>query len=144
MPYRYLEDIAISDVAFEAEGASLSEVFRAAAEATTNVMVEELSEIAPEERLTFEVSATALDMLLFDFLGELIFLKDARGLLLCVERVSIEEREGDFSLKAQVAGEQINTTKHHLRADVKAVTLHQFTLEQTGEGGWKARVVLDV
>lgn len=144
MPYRYLDDIAISDAAFEAEGATLPEVFIAAAEATTNAMVEDLSEIESKERLGFEVSAPELDLLLFDFLGELVFLKDARCLLLRVESLRIEEKEEGFTLKAQVVGEVIDRAKHHLSVDVKAVTMHQFTLEQTKEGGWKARVVLDV
>lgn len=143
MPYRYLEDIAISDVAFEAEGASLVDVFRAAAEATTGAMVEDCSDIEPEEMVTFEVKALELDLLLYDFLGELVFLKDARGLLLRVESLCIDEVEDGFSLKARVAGEHINREKHSLRADVKAVTLHRFTLERS-ENGWKARVVLDV
>ncbi len=143
MPYQYLEDIALSDVAFEAEGASLPEVFRAAADATAGAMVEDISDIEPEERLGFNVKARALDLLLYDFLSELVFLKDARGLLLRVEEVSISEEDGEFLLKAEAAGTRVEELKN-LRADVKAVTMHRFSLEQNGEGGWKARVVLDV
>ena len=45
MPYRYLEDIATADVAFEARGKDLAELFMAAAEATMNVMVADLDSI---------------------------------------------------------------------------------------------------
>jgi SHS2 domain-containing protein len=33
--------------------------------------------------------------------------------------------------------------RHHQRADVKAVTLHDFSVERM-EGGWKAKVLLDI
>ena len=48
MAYRYLEDIAIADVAFEAWGKSREALFRAAAEATLNVMVGDLDSVAPK------------------------------------------------------------------------------------------------
>ena len=50
MPYRYLEDIATADVAFEAWGDTLEEMFVAAADATMNVMVSDLDTIAPVEK----------------------------------------------------------------------------------------------
>jgi len=46
-------------------------------------------------------------------------------------------------LKAKVAGERLDDTRHQQRADVKAVTLHGFSVEKF-EGGWKARVLLDI
>lgn len=75
MPYRYLEDIATSDAAFEAWGTTLEEVFVAAADATMNVMVEPLSSIADLQRRPITVADNDLDMLLFALLQELIFLK---------------------------------------------------------------------
>ncbi|HOV88133.1 MAG TPA: archease, partial [Syntrophobacteraceae bacterium] len=40
MPFRYIEDIATADVAFEAWGETLEDLCVAAADATMNVMVE--------------------------------------------------------------------------------------------------------
>jgi SHS2 domain-containing protein len=82
-------------------------------------------------------------MLLFSFLQELIFYKDARRLLLHANQVRIEEREGLFRLEASLSGEQINASRHRLLVDVKAVTLHRFKL-QFENGLWQAVVVLDV
>ena len=45
MTYHYLEDFAIADIAFEAAGKNLEELFIAAADATMNVMVEEIGAI---------------------------------------------------------------------------------------------------
>jgi SHS2 domain-containing protein len=82
-------------------------------------------------------------MLLFDFLQELIYFKDAEQLLLRVREVSIDEKDGEFFLKAKTAGEPLDAARHHQRADVKAVTLHDFSVEKQDEG-WKARVLLDI
>ncbi|MEE8160569.1 MAG: archease, partial [Acidobacteriota bacterium] len=68
MPYRFLEDIATADIAFEAWGNTLEEMFTAAAEATMNVMIESLDSIARRELREFHLENAALDMLLFDFL----------------------------------------------------------------------------
>jgi SHS2 domain-containing protein len=37
----------------------------------------------------------------------------------------------------------LDPARHHERADVKAVTLHDFRVEKT-EGEWKASVLLDI
>lgn len=143
MPYRYLPDIATADVAFEAVGSTLEEMFAAAADATMNVMVADLQTIALTERRSLKVEADAVDMLLFELLQELIFYKDAHLLLLRVPAVQIERHGEIFSLTAEAAGEQIDPLKHDLVVDVKAVTLHLFQVEQTSTG-WKALVILDI
>src|SRR5438045_6169631 len=143
MPYKYLEDIATADIAFEATGRDLPELFRDAADATTNVMIDNLNSIEPRETRQIELSNGKLDMLLFDLLQELIFLKDAQRLLLRTADMQITEKDEAYFLKATAMGEQLDAERHHQRADVKAVTLHDFFVEQH-EGGWKARVLLDI
>ena len=141
--YRYLDDVATADIAFEAEGDSLEEVFVAAAEATMNVMIEDLSALSPSQGRTIDLKNTELDMLLFDLLQELIYYKDAEQLLLRITDISVAEREGAYLLRARAAGEKLDLHRHEQRVDVKAVTLHRFSLKRTGDG-WKAFVILDV
>ena len=143
MPYEYLEEFGTADIAFDATGRDLPELFMAAADATMNVMIENLDGIEPRETLQIELSNDKLDMLLFDLLQELIFLKDAKRLLLRVREVLIHKKDETFFLKAAAEGEPLDVERHHQRADVKAVTLHDFSVERT-EGGWKARVLLDI
>ena len=143
MPYHYLEEIGTADIAFEATGRDLPELFRDAADATTNVMIDNLEAIQPRQTRQIELSKDKLDMLLFDLLQELIFLKDAKRLLLRMKEVQITERDENYFMKATAAGEPLDAERHHQRADVKAVTLHDFSVEQTEEG-WKARVLLDI
>ncbi len=143
MPYRFLEELATADIAFIAEGNTLAETFIAAADATLNVMVETLDAIFPRETKEFALDNERLDLLLFDFLQELIYYKDAQKLMLRVGRVQIREKEGKFFLSATARGEGLDPERHHPRVDVKAVTLHRFRLGKT-DRGWEAFVILDI
>jgi len=143
MPYRFLEDIAIADVAFEAIGKSREEMFIAAADALMNVMVADLATIRAIEKVEFSLKNEALDMLLFNFLGELIFYKDARLLLLRVISVRFSRAAAHFALDAEACGELLDPARHPLIVDVKAVTLHRFKVEKLEEK-WRAEVVLDI
>ena len=143
MPYTYLEDVGTADIAFEATGRDLPELFAAAADATINVMIDNLDAIEPRETRQIELSNDNIEMLLFDFLQELIYFKDAKRLLLRVREAHIDQKDGAYFLKAKVAGEQLDDTRHLQRADVKAVTLHGFSVEKHGDN-WKARVLLDI
>jgi SHS2 domain-containing protein len=138
-----LEDIATADIAFKAWGKDLSEVFQAAAEATMNVMIEDLDSIHPLEKKEIIIENEALDMLLFDLLQELIYYKDSNQLLLRIKEAQVEEIPGRYRLKATALGEKLDSRKHQQRVDVKAVTLHRFALERK-EDGWEALVILDI
>jgi SHS2 domain-containing protein len=143
MPYHYLEDIGTADIAFEATARDLPELFIAAADATMNVMIDNLDAIESRETRQIELSSDKIDMLLFDFLQELIYFKDARRLLLRTRETQIDHKNEEYLLKAKVAGEQLDDTRHQQRADVKAVTLHGFSV-QKHDSGWRARVLLDI
>ena len=143
MPFHYLEDVGTADIAFEATGRNLPELFSAAADAAMNVMIDNLDAIQPRETRHIELSNDQVDMLLFVFLQELIYFKDAEQLLLRVREVLIEERDEKYFLKAEAIGEPLDAARHHQRADVKAVTLHGFSVEKQDDG-WKATVLLDI
>ena len=143
MPYRYIDEIATADVAFEATGASLEELFTSAAEAAINVMVEEPERVERKKKVDVRLSNEEADMLLFDFLGALIYYKDAKKLLLRVDGIRITEGADGYSLEAALSGEELDPKRHPLGADIKAVTLHMFSLTRT-EDGWRATAVLDI
>jgi len=110
MPYHYLEEIGTADIAFEATGRDLPELFSDAADATMNVMIDNLDAIEPRETRQIELSNDRIDMLLFDFLQELIYFKDAERLLLRVRHLRIDEKEETYFLKAKGAGELLDQT----------------------------------
>src|SRR5437773_10828332 len=98
MPYNFLEDVGTADIAFEATGRDLPELFRDAADATTNVMIDNLDAIEPRETRQIELSNDKLDMLLFDLLQEVIFLKDAQRLLVRMLDMQIAEKDEAYFL----------------------------------------------
>ncbi|QEM69275.1 archease [Geobacter sp. FeAm09] len=143
MPYRFLDHIATADVAFEAWGATREELFAAGAEALLHTMVHDPGAVERREHAAIALEEGELDLLLFSFLQELVFLKDARQLLLHPDEVRIAENGGRFRLDSAVRGERIDRRRHPLVVDVKAVTLHR--LRVACEAGiWRAVVVLDV
>jgi SHS2 domain-containing protein len=143
MPYTYLEEIAIADIAFRATGRTLEELFAAAADATVNVMVEDLATIRDRKRIPLRLENDALDLLLFDFLNEFVYLKDAKRLLLRAGTIRVGQQDSPFTLKGELYGEELDPLRHPLSGDVKAVTLHRFDLKRTDDG-WEATVVLDI
>jgi SHS2 domain-containing protein len=143
MPFHFLEDMATADIAFEAWGEDLEETFISAAEATMNVMVEELNSIQPREKREFRLENDELDLLLFDLLQELIYYKDSEKLMLRIHQARVKRNTQPYVLEALALGEKLDPDRHHPRVDVKAVTLHHFRLEKSRQG-WKALVILDI
>ena len=141
MPYRFLEDIACSDAAFEAEGSTLEELFRDAATAAFEVMAD-IKTVKPLLTREIMLENEAVDGLLIDWLSELVFLKDSESLLFSVFDVNIRKNDV-YVLKGMAKGEKIDRDKHNLRSDVKAVTYHLLEVKKT-EDKWVARVVLDI
>ncbi|MBI5355829.1 MAG: archease [Candidatus Aenigmarchaeota archaeon] len=137
--YRFIEDEATADIAFEATGKTLEDVLESSALATTNVMVRDLRKVSHIERVAFSVKGDSDEMLLFNFLQEIIFYKDAKQLLFSKYSIKL----GKSSLECVALGEKIDQKRHDLVVDVKAVTLHLFELKRT-KGSWKAHVILDI
>jgi SHS2 domain-containing protein len=140
--FEFLGDIAIADLAFRAWGKSLEEVFCQAGRATMAAMVAELESVEARQECRVELRAADAEMLLFDFLHEIVYFKDAERLLLLPARVEIKEQEG-FFLEGLLRGEELDPGRHPLLVDVKAVTLHRFSLRRREEG-WQVEVVLDI
>jgi SHS2 domain-containing protein len=145
MPFQYRGDIAHADIAFNAWGETLEELFKGAAEATMQVMVEDLSTVQSLETVELSLVQSDEEMLLFDFLNELIFYKDARRLILLPAQLAIAKNkdDGGYTLQATLQGEEIEVGRHRPRTDVKAVTMLRFSITRVA-GGWQATVVLDV
>jgi SHS2 domain-containing protein len=143
VPYRFLDDAPTADVGFVAAGDTLDECFQSAADATLEVMLANPHAMQAHERRTVHVEHDTLDLALLRFLEELIFYKDAEGLLLRTTTVKVTHRRNRWTVDATVEGEAIDPTRHHLSADVKAVTMHRLSVQRIN-GAWQATVVLDV
>ena len=141
MGFRYLEGVAIADVAFEATGKNEQELFQSAAEAVINTMANPKT-IKPHITKTLEFENEKLDSLLFDFLQEFIYLKDAEGIVFHDAKVMLKKGK-TYKLSAKITADTVKHKEQELRNDVKAVTMHMFEIKKT-KTGWKATVVLDI
>lgn len=139
--YRFLEGVSTADLAFEATGKELNDLFANAALAMFESQVK-LNTV--EEKITKKIVMERNDIgqLLFDFLSEIIFFKDAEQLVFKTANVSIA-KNAKYKLVAELKGEKIDPMKHKLGNDLKAVTMHKFNVEQTPKG-WKCLVVVDI
>jgi SHS2 domain-containing protein len=139
--YHFVEEIALADCAIDVEGADLADLFETAALALADVMVDPAT-VPTTTRHSLLLEAAELDLLLYDWLSELIFRKDRDGEVYTRVKVAIAG-SGPFQLAADVEGGVLDPAHAELRSDPKAVTFHQFALERA-DGGWRARIVIDI
>ena len=140
--FRFLEEVALADIAFEAEGESLEEVFRGATQALLESMANPATVSGGWERV-IEQSNVDPSALLFDWLSEVVYWKDAAGVVFREARLTLT-RDGDvWQLRARLIGALVDQQTQELHTDVKAITKHLYEIKQTG-GRWKVCVVLDV
>lgn len=140
--YRVLDDVALADTAFEATGDSPSELFLAAGQALVDTLADPQL-VQPLWTRSIEHRDRDLAALLFTWLSEMVYLKDAEGLVFREARAVVSEERNGWVLRGTLSGEPIDPVRHELRADVKAVTKHLYDVRQEA-GRWIARVVLDV
>ena len=140
--FRFLEEIALADIAFEAEGESVEEVFRGATQALLECMANPATVSGGWERAIgrSDVDPSAL---LFDWLSEVVYWKDAAGVVFQEAPLTLTQEGDVWLLRARLVGAQVDQQTQELHADVKGVTKHLYELKQTG-ACWKVRVVLDV
>jgi SHS2 domain-containing protein len=134
-----------SDVGFLAYGNSLVELFENAALAVCSLAC------APdgiEERTNAALTAGGADLesLLYAWLAEILATADAHGLVF--RRVQVTRLcEPHDCISGEVRGiahgEAFDRERHSAGTYIKAVTLHQFSLERTPIG-YRARVFLDL
>ena len=141
MTFTFVEG-ATSDVSFVAHGDTIEALFASAADALLAATVANPEDVAAREREPVQLSEPDVELLLLRFLNELVFLRDARGLLLRTGSLRITSN-GEARLEGELVGERIDRERHRLEADVKAATAHGLRVERAG-AGWRASVTLDV
>ena len=138
--WEVLETVAIADCALDIEGSDLADLFATAARALAELMADPVT-IARTLQRRIVLEAPSVDLLFFDWLNELIALKDSDGA--AYPDVEVEVEGGTpYRLRARLAGGPLRGGPVALRSDPKAATFHLFRVEPR-DGGWRARVVID-
>jgi SHS2 domain-containing protein len=139
--FRFLEDVAPADCALDIEGRDLDDLFETAGVALAEIMVDPETVVLDLER-SIALEAEALDLLLHDWIAELIFWKDRDGQVFPRARIEVGGA-GPFRLTGRLRGGRIDPERTARRADPKAVTFHQLAVERVTDG-WQARLVIDI
>ncbi|MFC6766163.1 archease [Natrinema soli] len=135
-----------ADIAVSATGDSLEAVFGSVADGLAAASCDEIPDEAGD-RFSVTVTAENREALLFDYLDELIYLRDTRVELPVDHRVESIDRSvgGDgqvaWHLEASTRGIPLAAVDAR---EVKAVTYSEMRLERVDDGGWVAYVVFDV
>ncbi len=132
------EDWATADIVLIVESETLNELFSEAGMALENYMV---SGISPKEEKRIELKGSDLKDLLYSWLNELIYLKDAEGFFFSKLNVVVE-KNSQYVLKAVGYGERFDESRHESKHDVKSCTYHKLEIKKDDK--WKAQVVLDI
>jgi SHS2 domain-containing protein len=135
-PFEVIEHTA--DVGIIAYGRSLEELFANAAVGMMSFLID-LASVRQVQQRAVDADADDREGLLIAWLNELLVLLNADGFV--PGRFTVRDLT-DTQLRADVAGEPVDPTRHHFHLDVKAATYHALEIKQ--DGLWQARVIFDV
>lgn len=135
-------DTVTSDHAFEIRATTLENIFIGAGTAMMEVMID-LENVEGKEEWQLNLSNDDVEMLLHEFLDEIIYLKDVESALFCKFDINMKESDGIIQLSCNLKGDHIKNITKGLKVDVKAVTFHDFILKEFSDG-WFCKVVLDL
>ncbi len=121
---RFEEIEHTADVGIRAYGATVDELFAAAAEGLFS-LIADLSKVRPVGEVEVRVEADDLKDLMVRWLSELLFVHETQNLLLCEFDVTVR----GAVLDARCRGEPIDKGRHELKLAIKAVTYHRLTVE---------------
>jgi len=142
MTHKFIEEFATADIAFEASGKDLNELFKSSAEALFEIL-SNVKKVNKTITRKIGLKNKVIENLLYDFLSEILYIKDLDFMIFSNCNLKIKESKSGYELDAVVYGEKINPKKHELHSDAKAITLHQFSIDKT-KNGYKAFVIVDI
>lgn len=140
MPYHFFDHTG--DVGAPLRGTTREALFASAALAFTD-SITPLTGVEPRRPEEVVVDAPELDLLLVDFLSELLYRFDTRGWLTRDADLAVRERDGGWALEGTLSGEKLDPERHPIKVLIKAVTYHGLQVIHR-EGEWHANVVFDI
>ncbi|MFH0976815.1 MAG: archease [Spirochaetota bacterium] len=143
MSYEILDDLTCADIAIKVTAKDITGLFFSGAEALLSVLIDNPGSIAFKTEKQIALKNAEIDLLLYGFLNEIIFFKDAESLLLLPKTVNIIYTGNEYAVDCLFHGEHIDRLRHNFNVDVKAVTMHNLKVENIDDG-WIAVFILDV
>ena len=128
-----------ADIGISGIGASPEEALEQAARALTAVVTNP-DRVRPRYSIELRASAPTLELLLVDWLNELVYEMATRGMLFAEFEVQLE----DDRLVGRAWGERLDRRRHQPAVEVKGATYTELAVDQRPDGSWRARCVVDV
>jgi SHS2 domain-containing protein len=143
MGYKFLEGLAIADVAVEATGKSIDQAFAQAALAMFDVQTN-VKKIPHKISKTVKIKSEDKKSLLFDWLSKLIYMRDIERMFFSKFEVKIKKiHDKTFELDATIYGDRIDVREHEMRTEVKGISYTMMEIQEA-KNLCKIRFVLDV
>lgn len=128
-----------ADLGIRARAAELADLLDEAARALTAAIAAHPEHVREVERWPLRIEGDEPELLLFDWLNEILYLFESRALLGCRFEVTVDET----GASGVMIGESFDETRHGRGHEVKAITYHALRVERVDEG-WLAEVIVDI
>lgn len=127
-----------ADVRVEVHGATLEDLFINAAKALTSLLTSDLSG-SSEDELNISTQGDDKEELLVAWLREILFQNQVHGFILShISQIQVS----NIRCEACLLG-RLRKPNEELEMEIKAVTYHDLTIDQTSEG-FVAQIVFDI
>ena len=127
------------DVGIIVRGKSLGSIFERTAQGMFAIICPD-NEIRIVREHKFDVVGNNLEELLVNWLAELNYYFSVEYILFSEFQIDkVEENR----LLAKARGEKINSNRHHIHTEIKAVTYHKLYVRKIDDG-WEAQVIFDI
>jgi SHS2 domain-containing protein len=128
-----------ADLGLRVRAGETDELFADAAAGLFSLVVNDVPSDPDATEYRFEIEGSRLDLLLLDWLNELLYVFDSERMVLG----SFEVEVGSEGLRATARAQSLDPDRHGLLREVKAITYHGLKVEQDGEQ-WLAEVIVDI
>jgi SHS2 domain-containing protein len=129
-----------ADMGVRGIGRDMAEAFAQAALAMTAIITDPAG-VRPEHSIRLACHEADPELLLVDWLNQVIFEMATRGMLFSRFEVHIG---GNGELQAEIRGEAVDRTRHTPAVEIKGATFTELAVQQQADGSWMAQCVVDV
>ncbi len=146
MPFSFFDHTG--DIGVRLTGCTLDDLFADAAAAFTEAIADR-SCIEARTAVTLALESSAIDLLLVDWLSEILYRFEVEQFLVHTARVHVTRDADDrgrasaAGLHATLVGERFDADRHAIKLLVKAVTYHALEVRENADG-WHATVIFDI
>lgn len=128
-----------ADIGIRGIAPSLEQAFEQAAIAMTAVITNP-DQISADKAVSIRCQSPDNELLLLDWINELVYEMAVQGLLFKRYQVAIN----DGKLAATAFGEMVDRQKHQPAVEIKGATFTELHVYQKPEGSWVAQCIVDV